>query len=111
MKKIAKIFFIIYVMEYRIDEQKIIDWAVNRLPDVNSFDKRIAVVYVNDFIGETKVIAENRYTEIYLPNSELMLLDKKEKSYYYYVIFKKSKEKNKWYWDLVGYDKKEIFSV
>ena len=39
-----------------------------------------------------------------------MLLDKKEKSYYYYVIFQKTKEKERWIWDLVGYDKQEIFS-
>lgn len=97
-------------MEYRIDEQKIVDWAIDRLPDVVTFDKKLAVVYVNDFIGETEIIYENRYSEIYLPNGELMLLDKKEKSYYYYVIFQKTKEKGRWIWDLVGYDKQEIFS-
>jgi hypothetical protein len=97
-------------MEYKLDEQAIINWALNRLPDVNIFDKKLAVVYINDFIGETDIIAQNRYSEIYLPNGELMLLDKKEKNYYYYVIFQKIKEKGKWIWDLVGYDKQEIFS-
>jgi hypothetical protein len=98
-------------MEYKIDEQKIVNWAIDRLPDVTKFDKKLAVVYVNDFIGETKVIAENRFSEIYLPNGELILLDKKEKTYYYYVIFQKTKENDKWVWDLVGYDKQEIISL
>jgi len=98
-------------MEYRIDEQKIIDWAIDILPDVMTFDNKLAVVYVNDFIGEMKVIAENRFSEIYLPNGELMLLDKKEKTYYYYVIFQKANEKGRWIWDLVGYNKQEIFSL
>lgn len=94
-------------MEYRIDEQTIVDWAIGRLPDVTTFDKKLAIVFVNDFIGETKVIRENRFSEIYLPNGELMLLDKKEKTYCYYVIFQKTMEKSKWVWDLVGYDKQE----
>ena len=51
-------------MEYRIDEQKIVDWAIDRLPDVVTFDKKLSVVYVNDFIGETEIIYENRYSEI-----------------------------------------------
>ena len=98
-------------MEYKIDEQEIVNWAMNKLPDVLSFDKKLVVVYVNDFIGETKIIRENRFSEIYLPNGEIMLLDKKKKTYYYYVIFQKVKEKNKWIWDLVGYDKQEVISL
>lgn len=96
-------------MCYKIDEQEIINSAINKLPDINTFNKKLVVVYVNDFIGETKIIKENRYSEIYSPNDELIYLDKKNKSYYYYVVFQKTKEKDKWIWDLVGYNKQEIF--
>ncbi|HHX68969.1 MAG TPA: hypothetical protein GX708_13060, partial [Gallicola sp.] len=47
----------------------------------------------------------------YSPNDELIYLDKKNKSYYYYVVFQKTKEKDKWIWDLVGYNKQEIFEL
>lgn len=97
-------------MGYKIDEHEIVNWAINKLPDILCFDKKLAIVYVNDYIGETKVIRENRFSEIYLPNGELVLLDKKEKIYCYYVIFRKIKEEDKWLWDLVGYDKREVIS-
>jgi hypothetical protein len=94
-------------MSYRIDETKIVDWAKKQLPDVNTFDKNIVVVYVNDFFGETQVIRENRFIEIDLLNGKTLIFDKKEKSYYYYVCFKKSNTPAL-YWDLVGFDKSEI---
>jgi hypothetical protein len=95
---------------YHIDEQKIIDWAIKRLPNINQFDKKIAVVYVNDFVGENEIINHSRFYEIYLPNGELMILDKKDKEYYYYVIFQKSNHNGFLIWDLVGYNKNEIIN-
>ena len=75
---------------------------------MDTFSKELAIVYVNDYIGETKIIHENRFSEIHLPNGELMLLDKKDETYCYYVIFRKFKDKNGWIWDLVGYNKRKV---
>lgn len=96
---------------YKIDEEKILDWAKNKLPDVNSFKKRIVVVYVNDFIGETDIIRENRYWNIESSDGELIIIDKKEKTYYYYVVFQKSIKDNIYYWDFIGYNKVEIINI
>lgn len=98
-------------MSYNIDEQAIIDRAINELPDVEFFDGKLALIYVNDFYGETKIIAENRFSEIHLPNGELMILDRKGNSYIYSVVFQKIKEKGKWVWDLVGYHKRSCISL
>lgn len=98
-------------MIYKIDEEKILDWAKNKLPDVNSFKKQIVVVYVNDFIGETDIIRENRYWNIESSDGELIIIDKKEKTYYYYVVFQKSIKDNIYYWDFIGYNKVEIINI
>ena len=99
------------ITDYKIDEQTIVNWAYKKLPNVESFDKDIVVVYVNDFIGETEIIRQNRYINIELSNGESIYLDKKDKSHYYYIIFRKIKENHIWKWDLVGYDKKEIILI
>lgn len=78
---------------------------------MNSFKKRIVVVYVNDFIGETDIIRENRYWNIESSDGELINIDKKEKTYYYYVVFQKSIKNNIYYWDFIGYNKVEIINI
>ena len=95
-------------MTYKIDKQKIVNWVFNNLPDIHGFNKRIIVVYVADFIGESEIIAQSWHIEIDLPNKKSLIIDRKELSYYYYVVFQKSKNDDGYYWDLIGYDKRKF---
>lgn len=97
-------------MEYKINEQKIIGYAKRQLPDIDSCNKKIIVVYVNDFCGEENNV--NKYYEIMLSDDKTILQDRKEKDHYYIVAFKKSiGADNESYWDLIGYSKKQFINI
>ena len=49
--------------------------------------------------------------EIELPSGKSIYIDKKEKTYCYRVIFQKILVDDDLEWDLVGYDKQELFKM
>lgn len=96
-------------MNYIIDESKIIEVALSKLPDIKTMPTKIVIVHVGDF--ECCPQFTNRIVDIELPGGKSIYIDKKEKTYCYRVIFQKILVDDDLEWDLVGYDKRELFKM
>lgn len=72
---------------YKIDKQKLIDYARERTPLPSDVKQKFLLVYVNDFIGEPEFV--DRYFILELPNGDTLIIDKIETRIVYQVVFRK----------------------